>query len=151
MNKFILAISFFVSFAANAQTKEHVIQAMDNLVGGTWKLEAFWMNGTPFNREHTVTKILNDNIYHVETVGNISEKGYEKGLRIIGLRGWNKEKYSMEYSDADVFGNMVQGEIKIDGLDILYQYEFGGIIMTDAWIYKGPDLYEYISGVLDEE
>ncbi|NNE54516.1 MAG: hypothetical protein HKN32_00750, partial [Flavobacteriales bacterium] len=73
----------FCTLSFQAQTKDHVFQAMDNLVGGTWKLDGFWMNGKKFSQEFTVTK-FGDGIYEVETIGNTSATGYAKGLRNKG-------------------------------------------------------------------
>lgn len=145
-----LTFSLALFLGASAQvTKEHAYQAMDNLIGGKWKVSGFFQDGNKFEQEYSVSKILNNSTYKVETYGQVSKRGSEVGLRNEGLRGWNKDKRQMQFVEADVFGGFIQGEIIIDGMDILYVYEYGGATMTDAWIYKGPDLYEYIVGVRD--
>ena len=148
MNKLLTLIALVClgSLPSLAQTKDHVVQAMDNLLGGSWELNGFWMDGNKFNQEFKFEK-MGPSAYYVETFGNISKTGYETGLRNRGVRGWNDDEAMMKFSEIDVFGGITNGDVIIDGLDILYTYEYGGQTLTDAWIYKGPDMYEFIIGV----
>lgn len=140
-----------LAFTATAQvSQEHAFQAMDNLLDGEWHLRVEFADGTKMEQQFKISKILKGKIYKFETYGNTSNKGVQQGLRNEGMRGWSKEHNRMEFAEADVFGGFVTGEVVIEGMDMLYMYEYAGQIMTDAWIYKGPNMYEYIVGVRND-
>lgn len=140
-----------IGLCASAQmTKDHAYQAMDNLLTGKWELKGFFMDGNKLNQEYEVTKILKGTTYRVETYGNTAKSGSQHGLRKEGFRGWNKASKTMEFVEADVFGVFTIGDVMIEGMDILYVYEYGGQTITEAWVYKGPDTYEFIIGTRAE-
>jgi hypothetical protein len=152
MKKFLGVICLLtIGLCASAQvTKDHAFQAMDNLLDGKWELKGFFMDGNKFTQEYEVTKILKGTTYSVKTYGNTAKNGSQHGLRNEGLRGWNKVTKTMDFVEADVFGVFTIGEVVIEGMDILYVYEYGGQTITEAWIYKGPNIYEFIIGTRAE-
>jgi len=146
----VICLTIF-AFTTSAQvSKEHAFQAMDNLIGGEWHLKAQFSAKSAMEQDIKVTKILNGSTYLVETSGNIASTGHRYGLRNQGMRGWSKEFSKMEFVEADVFGGFVTGEVAIEGMDILYHYVYAGQNMTEAWIYKGPNIYEFIVGVRND-
>lgn len=147
----VICLTVF-AFVASAQvSKEHAFQAMDNLLGNKWDLKVQFADGSSLEQKFNVTKILKGNIYRVETYGNVATAGKQHGLRNEGMRGWSEENNRMEFVEADVFGGFVTGDVVFDGMDILYNYVYAGQTMTDAWVYKSADMYEFISGVRNDK
>lgn len=130
------------------------MQAFENLVGGSWKAEGEWGDGTPFKQHIEFEWGLSQTIIKSKTFGNISTEGNEFGLRNVGIRAWSSEDSVMVFWEFDIFGGITEGTVKAKGKDVYYHYTYdagqGPMELTDAWIFKDNDTYEFIVGVFRE-
>ena len=149
MNKTILFISvlIFSTLSSMAQDKESTQRVMDLLVGGTWFGTGAWNDGSKFNQEISVEKSLGDQIYIVKTVGNIGGDEPAQGLRNHGVRAWDSSTGVMKFFEFDIFGGITEGTVVLEGKNIFYVYEYEGQILTDAWIYKNDNTFEFVVGI----
>ena len=51
---------------------------------------------------------------------------------------------------GDVFGGVTQGEVEVDGANIYYHYNYGGTMVTDAWIQVDESTYDFKVGSYEE-
>ena len=93
------------------------------------------MNGGAGNKFFTCT-----------TDGIVDKKTKATGTRSQGIRAWDSETESFKFWEFDVFGEITEGSIVIDGNDIYFIYKYDGKIVTDAWMQKNKNTYEFIVG-----
>ncbi len=133
--------------------KETKFEAHQNLIGGTWKLNATWNDGSPHKLHIEYRLGLNDAIIKTKTYGNIKEIGYEFGLRNEGIRYLSNQTGLKTFYEFDVFGSLTKGDIKYDGKNIYYTYEYfskeNKTVITDGWEFIDSDTYNYSIGIYD--
>jgi hypothetical protein len=131
-----------------------VFSAHENLVGGTWKAESQWSDGTPFKSHVSYEWALDGTILKTKTFGNIRRDGYEFGLRNEGIRAYDGAHKEMVFFEFDIFGGITSGTIKYDGKNIFYQYSYETgeetMQLTDSWEYQDEDHYDYTVGVYED-
>lgn len=144
---FLLVLTFTGAISQNITSS---MQAFDNLVGGTWKGEGQWQDGTPFKQHIEFEWGLSGKIIKSKTYANVGEKSNEFELRNEGIRLWSDEASAIIFWEFDIFGGITEGTIDIDAQNIYYHYSYdtgqGSIELTDAWIYKEKDTYEFVVG-----
>lgn len=149
----ILLVLTFSAFA-KAQDLDINLSPFENLIGGTWKIDTEWGDGTAFKQEITYTWSLSGKIISSKTIGNISKTGYEQGLRNEGVRVWSSADSTLKFWEFDVFGGVTQGKVLVKGKNHYYQYEYetgdGVMTLTDGWEFVSNDEYTYSVGVFKD-
>ena len=148
MNRlFTLTIAVLFCLGAIGQMPASTQRALENLVGSTWVGNGAWSDGKKFHQEITIEKSLDGKIFIVKTNGNVSTEGDSQGQRSHGVRAWDSKLGATKFWEFDVFGGITEGTVVVEGNDIFYIYEYEGEILTDAWIYKNENTYEFIVGI----
>ncbi len=146
----IILLALLTMNTAKAQEKKPSLQVFKNLVGGTWKGEGTWSDGSPFKLDLEYEWGLSGNLVKSKTFGNISNDGYEFGLRNEGIRVWSEEVPGIVFWEFDIFGGITEGTVMVDGHDIYYHYLYdfgqGPVELTDGWIFKDKNTYEFLVG-----
>ncbi len=136
---------------ANDVEKDKTFKAFENLIGKRWMINGRWNMGMGFTQECSFQYGLEKKLIRVLTYGtNYDEMNY--GPRNEGIRFWDKEQKKMRFWEFDVFGNSSEGRVYVQGSNIYYEYFYPyengtKLLVTDAWIYKDPDNYEFKMGV----
>ncbi len=155
MRTFILLLTLLTATPFYAQNDKTPFEAHQNLIGGTWHLDAKWGDGTPHLLDITYKSSLNGKLLKTTTYGNVSKTGYERGLRNEGIRAFDATNTTMVFYEFDVFGGITKGEIKYRNKDIYYTYSYGvgdqQMTITDQWQYVDNDTYNYTIGVYNFE
>lgn len=130
------------------------LEAFQNLIGGRWIANGNWGSGTSYKQESEFETGLSGKLIKVKTWGNISETDYSFGLRSEGVRYWDESESVLKFWHYDVFGSAATGDVSTNGKDIFlsYLYDFGSgpMKLTDAWIFKSKNEYEFIVGIFEE-
>ncbi|WP_299228200.1 hypothetical protein [uncultured Psychroserpens sp.] len=155
MKSALLLLFLIITQIAIAQNDHETFTAHENLIGGIWKLDAKWGDGTPHKLNISYESSLDGLILKTTTHGNVKTDGYEFGLRNEGIRYFNKETKTIEFYEFDVFGGLTKGSITYNSKDIYYtyNYEVGGqkTEITDGWEYINENTYKYSIGIYDFE
>ena len=117
------------------------------LVGRTWQAEAAWSDSSEFKQTITFKYALGDKIVIAETMGFLNQEKTAFGHRNHGIRWFNIETNEVEFEEYDSYGNVTRGRVVHDGQNILYQYEYGELYLTDMWEYVDPDHYNFKVGI----
>lgn len=154
--KTLIAIFIIVgTHIANAQSRSSNFIAHENLIGGVWKVDTQWEDGTPHRLFVAYESSLDGAILKSRTHGNVSNTGFEFGLRNEGIRYYDKQKSIVKFHEYDVFGGLTQGEVRYRGKDIYYTYEYlmgeQKTRLTDGWEYLDVNTYRYIVGIFNFE
>ena len=125
--------------------------AFDNL-NGTWKGEGKWNNGPDFKQEITYSWDIPGKVVHTLTKGNISQKGYEFGVRSSGIR--TLQGANGQFWEFDVFGQVTEGSIAIKDKNLYLTYSYdtpqGKQTLTDAWEYVDANHYNFKVGAYSD-
>lgn len=156
MKTIILILSIAISSLGYSQNEKTEFHAHQNLIGGIWKSSkaATWDDGTPFKLFITYEESLDGKIIKTKTYGNISEQGYEFGLRNEGIISYNKQENIKKFHEFDIFGGLTSGELKYHIKDIYYTYKYPleaeDLILTDYLEFIDKDTYDFTVGVYDD-
>lgn len=142
----VSALIFSVGMSGQAN-KKAAYDAFSNLVGGEWQVNAATTDGKPFKQQLTVEWGAGKSFFKSSANGIVNKDTKETGLRNEGVRAWDETSGSFRFWEFDVFGGITEGTIVIEGDDIFFIYEYGGKIVTDAFMKKNKNTYEYIVGV----
>lgn len=147
----IILLVILTMNTVQAQNEKNTLEAFENLVGGTWEGKGAWGNGAPINQQITFEWGLSGKMIKVKTYGNVSQEGFEFGLRNEGVRMWSKESSEVKFWEFDIFGGITEGTVDTDGNNIYYRYLYetgqGTTELTDAWIHQDKNTYQYMVGV----
>lgn len=147
----IILLAILTISTVKAQEGITSLQTFENLIGGTWEGRGAWENGAPFSQHIMFEWGLSGKMIKVKTYGNVSREGNEFGLRNEGVRAWSEEASTVKFWEFDIFGGLTEGTVDTDGNDIYYHYSYdagqGPTKLTDAWIYRDKDTYQYIIGI----
>ena len=141
------AVSFILLFLHVATlTQEDQLKAFDPFLNKTWQIEGKWGNAMDFKQETTFRKALEGNLIIAESKGYINEGQTQWGDRNHGIRRYDAEAQKLKFYEYDVFGGFTEGEITIEGKDLLYIYTYEGQTICDKWEYVNENEYKYIVG-----
>lgn len=150
-----LTVFFFLPLAGSAQLPAEVKEAFEPLMNHMWQGAGEWGDGTVFKQEQEYRWGLNGEMIHVRTWGNVSQKGFEMGLRNEGIRVWDASSGTVLFWEYDVFGGITPGVVQVEGLDIYYYYDYdtgnGTMKLCDAWIHEDETTYLFRVGVYNED
>ena len=152
-NLILIFLVLGVTGAVGAQDSAAYFTAFGNLVGSKWESSGKWTDGTPFSQEVVVSGSLRGKLIKVQTYSNEGGAGTERTLRNDGIRAWDATASKMRFWEFDIHGGITEGYCTVDGSDIYYHYHYdpgGGIMkLTDGWIQKDRDTYDYKVGVFE--
>ena len=145
--KSLVILLFLMPVALMAQ--DNSLTIFKSLEKYTWKAEGKWGDGSSFKQEISLKFSLNDKLVIVESLGFTNEEQTEFGLRNHGIRQYDEKSKTIRFWEFDVFGNTTEGTVEIDGKNLKYKYDYGGTFVTEMWIYKNEQSYDFIVGVYE--
>jgi len=126
--------------------QESKLSVFDNLVGKTWIANGSWGNGAEFKQEIEFNFDLEGTIVTAKSKGFVDQKQTKLGSRNLGIRKFDAESKQIKFWEFDVFGGVTEGIVILDGDNILYQYDYGGTLVTDMWEYVNDSEYNFKVG-----
>lgn len=145
MKNLITIITLICS--SNILFAQHNLSAFDHLVNKTWRTETNWKSERPFFQEVSFEFALDSTIVLTKTKGHINEAQTEIGNRNFGVRQYDKDKKEIYFVEYDVFGGKTEGTVHLEDKDLIYTYTYGGLELTEKWIYLNPTTYTYKIGI----
>lgn len=143
---------FMIPLVVVGQLKE--LSLFENLVDKTWIADGKWENGSPFKQEVRLQFDLQGTLVIANTKGIIGElqtesgdEDLELGNRNHGVRQYNGEHDEIRFWEFDFFGNVTEGIVFAEGNNIIYQYNYDGLQLTDMWEYIDDSTYNFKVGV----
>lgn len=144
MKNIVVYLILLISIQTYSQKSK--LSIFDNLVAKTWKAEGNWENGSKFKQEIKIWYSLDSTIVITNAIGFIDKEQTKLGLRNHGIRQFDGPSGSIKFWEFDVFGGLTTGTVFAKGKDIVYQYEYGGTMVTDMWEYIDDSTYDFKVG-----
>lgn len=120
------------------------------LVGKVWVAEGKWGDGSTFKQEKSFSYHLEAAIITSESLGFTNEEQTTFGPRNHGVYSWDTKSKQILFKEYDAFGGLTEGTVKSEGQNILFQYEYGGTQLTDAWLYENDTTYQFVVGTYEK-
>jgi len=139
----ILSIFLFTQISLGQKSD---LSIFNNLIGKQWKAEGKWGDGSKFKQETIFSFDLNKTIVIAKSKGYIDQEQTKYGSRNHGIRKFDKKTNTLKFWEFDVFGGVTKGEIKVDGKNLRYQYQYGTSMITDLWEYVDDNTYNFKVG-----
>ncbi|SEL15205.1 hypothetical protein SAMN04487910_1873 [Aquimarina amphilecti] len=140
-----LAIIFILS-PKLLSAHESKLVIFENLINKEWKAEGKWGDGTIFKQETIFKFDLDNTIIIAKSKGFIDKKQTKYGSRNHGIRKFDAKTKTIKFWEFDIFGNLTEGTVIINGKNILYQYQYGDSMVTDMWEYVDDNTYNFKIG-----
>jgi hypothetical protein len=155
MKAVIIVLAFTIGNLLYSQQSDGPFTAHQNLIGGVWKIDALWGDGTPFKASIRYETSLEGTIIKTTTF-SITDKVTQKyGLRNEGIRYMDNESGTMKFYEFEVSGNHIHGDINYEGKNIYYSYRYPSedttTTITDGWEYVDGDTYDYTVGIYNPD
>ena len=144
MKSILLIITLAISSLAFCQKSD--LSSFNNLVNKTWKAEGKWGDGNSFKQEITFTYSSDSSIITTKTVGYLNKEQTELGQRNLGIRQVDDKTGVIKFGEYDIFGGLTEGTVTIKGKNIIYQYQYGKVSVTDIWEYVDENTYNFKVG-----
>lgn len=152
-NLTLILLAFGLTGIVCAQDSAAYFTAFHNLIGNKWEGAGKWTDGSPFRHEVLVSTSLDGKLIRAQTYSAENTTGSGLAIRNDGIRAWDAAQSKMRFWEFDIFGGITEGYCTVDGNDIYYHYEYdpggGTMKLTDAWIQKDKDTYQYRIGVFE--
>ncbi len=142
----IFTILCAIFFTQTSFGQKNELSIFNNLIGKKWEAEGNWGDGSKFKQEITFSYDLNNTIVIVQSNGYTNQEQTQYGARNHGIRKFDTKTNTLKFWEFDVFGGLTEGEIKIDGKNIIYQYQYGKSVVTDMWEYVDDNTYNFKVG-----
>ncbi len=154
LKRIFITVVFVYSFTI-VQGQRNPLEVFKPFIGKTWKASGKWGDGKPFIQELTFKYSLAGNIVIVESQGFVDQKLSKIGHRNHGVRKFDPVTGSIKFWEFDIFGGLTEGNVVIEGKNILYRYPYGESMVTDMWEYVDENTYNfkigsYIKGKWDQ-
>jgi len=146
MKSILLIIILVISNTVFSQKSD--LSIFKNFVNKTWKAEGQWSDGNSFKQEITFTYSLDSSIVTTKTIGYLNKEKTELGQRNLGIRQVDEKTGAIKFREYDIFGGLNEGTVTIRGKNIMYQYQYGKIFVTDIWEYIDENTYNFKVGDL---
>lgn len=144
MKPTLLIITLLISGFSFSQKQD--LSIFKNLVNKTWKAGGEWSDGNSFYQEITFMYSKDSSIIISKTIGFLNKDKTEKGQRNLGTRTIDQKTDEIKFSEYDIFGGLTEGSIKVKGNDIIYEYQYGKMLVTDLWEYVDDNTYNFKVG-----
>ncbi len=149
MRSVLLVITLVISSIAFSQKQD--LSMFKNLVGKTWKAEGRWSDGNSFFQIITFKYAKDSSIVTTVTRGYINKEKTEIGQRNLGIRQVDEKTGKVTFGEYDIFGGLTEGTVKMEGKNILYEYQYGKYTVTDLWEYVDENTYNFKVGDLKKD
>ncbi len=123
------------------------LSMFDNLTGKSWKAEGNWGNGTAFYQEVELTYSLDSTLIITNSIGFIDKEQKVTGHRNHGVRIFDQATDTIKFWEFDIFGGITEGVVYQVDKNIVYQYPYGGMFLTEMWEYVDDSTYNFKVGV----
>ncbi len=144
----ITLILLFVIQITLAQESD--LSVFKPFTGKTWKAEGNWGDGTKFKQEIEFKFDLDSTIVITKSNGFTNKEQTKYGPRNHGVRKYDDTTKTILFWEFDVFGGVTEGIVKINGKNLIYQYEYGDSVVTDMWEYIDDNTYTFKVGNYQE-
>ncbi len=141
--KITLILLFVVQITLAQESDLSVFKAF---IGKTWKAEGNWGDGTKFKQEIDFKFDLDSTIVITKSKGFTNKEQTKYGSRNHGIRKYDTITKTIKFWEFDVFGGVTEGEVHVDGKNIVYQYKYGESVVTDMWEYVNNTTYNFKVG-----
>ena len=148
MKELLILSALFLLTSTNAQ--QSPLSAFDNLAGKTWEAEGKWGDGSKFKQKISFEYSLSDRIVIATSIGFVDQEQTKLGNRNHGIRQYDQTSNTIKFWEFDVFGGLTTGSVLVEGKNILYQYDYGGTLVTDLWEYVNDNTYNFKVGIRKE-
>lgn len=144
MKNLLLFIVLIISSIAFSQKSD--LSIFKNLVNKTWEAEGKWGDGNSFKQEITFKYSLDSSLITTKTIGFLNKEQTELGQRNLGIRQVDQETGEVKFGEYDIFGGLTEGTVTFKGKNIIYQYQYGKVSVTDLWEYVDENTYNFKVG-----
>ncbi|MDY8136566.1 hypothetical protein [Aquimarina sp. 2201CG5-10] len=145
-SRIIISISIFLFITQISSAQKSDLSMFKNLIGKEWKAEGKWGDGTKFKQETIFMFDLNKTIVIAKSKGFTNQEQTQYGWRNHGIRKYDATTKTFKFWEFDVFGGVTKGEIKFEGKNLIYQYQYGKSLVTDMWEYVDDNTYNFKVG-----
>lgn len=145
----LIATLALLLLALSSNAQDGSLAIFDPLVNTSWVAEGKWGNGAIFKQEIQFRYNLNRQIVIARSDGFTNAAQTTFGKRNFGIRQYDSISGKIKFWEFDVFGKLTSGEVIPQGKNILYQYNYGGTIVTDMWEYVNDATYNFIVGTYE--
>ena len=144
----LFVFALFACLLTQAQTdqsqRERAYAAYSVLEGGSWEIDAYFIEGTHLQQRFEVSYSADSAIFTTSTFRMAENGNYV--LQSEGVRAWDDATRTFRFWEFGVDGSIVEGSIVIQGQNILHIYEYDNEILTDLYSFERDGLYELIIG-----
>lgn len=141
----LLIVFICISIVSPAQNPG--LEAFENLAGRTWVANGKWKDGSIFKQEVSLKYALDSTLVIAETRSFTDEQQKEFGIRNHGIRKYDATKGEILFWEFDIFNNLTEGKVIVEGKNIYYIYTYGRTLVTDGWEYIDADTYRLKVGI----
>ncbi len=127
-------------------TQQSNLSIFKNLTDKVWQAEGNWGDGNKFKQEIIFTFDLDSTIVIAKSKGFTNKEQTQYGSRNHGIRKYDTITKTIHFWEFDVFGGVTEGIVKVDGKNIIYQYQYGESLVTDMWEYVDEATYNFKIG-----
>lgn len=145
---FSLLFTLSLGFLSVAQNP---LDVFDHLVNKTWRTDTQWENKNAFFQEITFEYALNSSLVLTKTKGHINKEQTQIGERNFGIRQYDQSKKTIYFVEYDIFGGKTEGSVIAQNKNLIYTYTYGGVELTEKWIYVNPKTYTYKIGIWKDD
>lgn len=147
MKKILWLILLLPSLLMSQENPLDIFKPLENY---TWSAEGKWGDGSKFKQDINFEFSLDNKLVKVESMGFTDKEQTKYGLRNHGIRQYDPKINQIRFWEFDVFGGLTEGIVEADGKNIISKYNYGGTFVTEMWIYKDENSYNFIVGIYDE-
>ncbi len=122
------------------------LKMFEKLMNRTWEAEGKWGDGSVFKQEINYKYALDSTLIISSSKGFTDKAQKKYGNRNHGIRKYNASKKQIEFWEFDVFGGLTEGTVTYEDKNILYEYEYGGTIVTEVWKFVNDSTYTFKVG-----
>ena len=148
MIRLVPILILLISITTYSQTSK--LSIFDNIVSKTWKAKGNWGDGSKFEQEIKFKYSLDSTVVITNAIGFVDKEQTKLGLRNHGIRQFDKQSENIKFWEFDVFGGLTKGVVFSEGKNIIYQYEYGGTMVTDIWEYVDDSTYNFKVGSYED-
>lgn len=144
-------VGLFIAGLSFHTGPNHRLKVFEPLVNNTWIAEGVWADGSSFYQEISYYFDLEKSIVIANTRSYTSSDTNTIGNRNHGVRQFDSSTNTIRFWEFDRFGGLTEGTVEANHNDIIYQYPYKNIKLTEYWQYKNDSTYHYTIGVRENK
>ena len=129
--------------------QENPLDIFKPLENYNWTAVGKWGDGSSFKQELSLEFALNGNIVKVASKGFTNQEQTQYGERNHGIRHYDAKSQKIRFWEFDIFGSLTEGTVESEGKNLIYKYDYGGTFVTEMWLYKDDQTYDFIVGIYE--